>query len=312
MTTTALKRIDEIDFLKAILIILMVMFHLVWFSEGHPYVKQMVYTFHMPAFLLLSGYFCHTAKAPRAFLRQVLWFFIPYAIMELGYTVMCFFLPIHEHISTLSPSVLAYHLFIHPLGPYWYFHTLIICLLLTYAVFRTNLCRSLIGNILLLCVLLFALRSIVVFANAMYFVAGVVLFQSGIKYLHFFRPTILAVFPLVWLCNFPENLDRASIAGIAINYLVISLCLSAYPHLFQKSKSLLLFIGRNTLVILLFSPVFTLLAKFFIPLFSWDPTRICFMLVSVSFTLAGCMAVAWLFDALHLSPLFFGCKKVLK
>jgi len=312
MTAIPQKRVNQIDFLKAVMIILMVMFHLVWFSEGHPYAKQVIYTFHMPAFLLLSGYFCHTDKPPRAFLRQVLWFFIPYAVMELGYTIMCFFLPIHEHITELSPTILLYHLFIHPLGPYWYLHTLILCQLLSYTVFRINLCRSLIGNLILLCLVIFALDSFVVLANALYFVAGFILLQSGTKFLSFFRASILAFIPLVWLCRFPENLDRATAAGVAINYLAISFCLSTYPHLFEKAKTIFLYIGRNTLVILLFSPIFTLLSKKFVSLFSWDPTRISFMFASIVFTLIGCIVLAWIFDQLHISQFFFGHKKVLK
>lgn len=312
MTVTQQKRVDEIDFLKAVMIILMVMFHLVWFSEGHPYAKQVIYTFHMPAFLLLSGYFCHTNKSSRVFLHQTLWFFIPYAIMELGYTVMCFYLPIHEHITELSPTVLLYHLFVHPLGPYWYLQTLIICQLFSFVIFRFNLCRSFIGNLILLCIVIFALHNLIVFANAMYFVAGFILLQSGTKFLSFFKPSVLAIIPLVWLCCFPLNLDRATIAGIVINYLAISFCLTIYPHLFRKIKTMFLFLGRNTLVILLFSPIFTLFSKYFIPLFSWDPTRISFMIISVMFTLTGCVIMAWIFDRFHLSQFLFGRQQVLK
>ena len=42
--------------LKAVLILLMVAFHLVWFEHLHSYAKQVVCTFHMPGFLIISGY----------------------------------------------------------------------------------------------------------------------------------------------------------------------------------------------------------------------------------------------------------------
>jgi hypothetical protein len=146
----------------------------------------------------------------------------------------------------------------------------------------------------------------------MYFVAGFILLQSGTKFLSFFKPSVLAIIPLVWLCCFPKNLDRATIAGIVINYLAISFCLTIYPHLSRKIKTMFLFLGRNTLVILLFSPIFTLFSKYFIPLFSWDPTRITFMIISVMFTLTGCVIMAWFFDRFHISKFFFGRKEVLK
>lgn len=312
MTVTQQKRVDEIDFLKAILIILVVIFHLVWFSESHTFVKIAIYTFLMPAFLLLSGYFCHINKTPRIFLRQLLWFFIPYAIMEVGYTVMCFYLPIHEHITELSPTVLLYHLFVHPLGPYWYLQTLIICQLLCFVIFRLDLCRSFIGNLILLCVVIFALQDLIVFSKAMYFVAGFILLQSGTKFLSFFRPSFLSIIPLIYLCSFPQNQDRATVPGIAINYLAISFFLAIYPLLFQKIKKIFLFIGRNTLVIFLFSPIFTQLSKSFIPLFTWDPTRLSFMIVSVVFTIAGCIAITWIFDRFNISQFFFGRQQVLQ
>ena len=49
-------RISEIDYLRCVLILLMVAFHLVYIGDSYPYAKQVVYTFHMPGFLLISGY----------------------------------------------------------------------------------------------------------------------------------------------------------------------------------------------------------------------------------------------------------------
>jgi hypothetical protein len=48
------KRIDEMDFLKAVFIILMITFHLTFIGNTYPYAKQLVYTFHVPAFLVIS------------------------------------------------------------------------------------------------------------------------------------------------------------------------------------------------------------------------------------------------------------------
>ena len=49
-------RIQKLDYLKSIFILLMVAFHLVYIGDKYPYAKQIVYTFHMSAFLILSGY----------------------------------------------------------------------------------------------------------------------------------------------------------------------------------------------------------------------------------------------------------------
>ena len=48
------SRVKEIDYLKCIFITLMIIFHLVYIGDKYPYAKQIVYTFHMSAFLIIS------------------------------------------------------------------------------------------------------------------------------------------------------------------------------------------------------------------------------------------------------------------
>ena len=59
------SRVKEIDYLKCIFITLMIIFHLVYIGDKYPYAKQIVYTFHMSAFLIISGYL--TGRMPEAF-----------------------------------------------------------------------------------------------------------------------------------------------------------------------------------------------------------------------------------------------------
>ena len=56
------SRVKELDFLKCIFIILMIIFHLVYIGDSYPYAKQVVYTFHMSAFLVISGYLNNVNK----------------------------------------------------------------------------------------------------------------------------------------------------------------------------------------------------------------------------------------------------------
>lgn len=79
------SRVKEIDYLKCIFITLMIIFHLVYIGDKYPYAKQIVYTFHMSAFLIISGYLANNRKDARSFLRKFLWIFIPYACMEAAY-----------------------------------------------------------------------------------------------------------------------------------------------------------------------------------------------------------------------------------
>ena len=118
MQTNALPRVRELDFLKGILILLVIAFHLVYFSTLYPYAKQVVYTFHMPAFLLLSGYLMNFEKGTRGVLRTLLWLVVPYVVMESSYIIMASILPIREHIETLTLGVFIDKLLLHPIGPY--------------------------------------------------------------------------------------------------------------------------------------------------------------------------------------------------
>ena len=69
--TTERKRIDELDFLKCVFIVLMIVFHLAYFGDMHPVAKKFVYTFHMPAFLFLAGYLANHIRQAVAPLRQL-------------------------------------------------------------------------------------------------------------------------------------------------------------------------------------------------------------------------------------------------
>lgn len=130
------SRVKEIDYLKCIFITLMIIFHLVYIGDKYPYAKQIVYTFHMSAFLIISGYLTNNRKDARSFLRKFLWIFIPYACMEAVYTVMSHFLPVRESVDAITPAILLDKIFLHPMGPYWYLHTLILCSLIYYITFR--------------------------------------------------------------------------------------------------------------------------------------------------------------------------------
>ena len=134
-------RINQLDYLKCIVILLMIIFHLVYIVDKYPYLKQVVYTFHMPAFFIISGYLLNVDKGVRSFCNTMLWMFIPYAVMETGYVCMSSVLPVREKVEEVSLNIILYKIFVAPIGPYWYLHTLLICSLVYYTLNR--LCEQL-------------------------------------------------------------------------------------------------------------------------------------------------------------------------
>ncbi|MBR5052263.1 MAG: acyltransferase [Bacteroidaceae bacterium] len=305
-----MPRIKELDFLKGVLILLVISFHLVWFEQLHPDIKQVVYTFHMPGFLLISGYLMNISKEPKDFLRTLLWLAVPYLVMESGYIYMASLLPINEHIYNLNPKVFLDHLFLHPLGPYWYLHALILCGGLYYYIYN-NVERGLMTRFLLIGIAYYVcahLLGILSFSSSLYFLAGAVLRQSGKDFLLFFLPTRLSVVAFALLACFSKYPTQASLNGALIVYFAISTLLSLYEHLPERVRQAFLFLGRNSLMLYVFSPIFTVLCKQLVPYLKFDPTGLLFLAVSLAFCVMGSLLIAWLMDFVGISKFFFGRK----
>lgn len=322
------KRINELDFLKCILIIFMVMFHLVCFGDKYPELKRFVYTFHMPGFLLLSGYLTNRLKETRKFMISLRNMALPYLIMESCYIIMASILPIREHINTLDACLFLDKLLLHPIGPYWFIHTLILCEIIYYTTFKLiniiykphkistyiekdiNKSRDkryigifITGSFFF--ILSHPFIGLLSFSNAIYYLFGATLKVFNIDILKvLYNRSYIIVLPLILLIYNPTNYERTTINGLLIVYF----CLSTLLFIFNKitTPRFLLYIGRHTFVILLFSPIFTMLSKLFIPLFSFDPTSILFMIFAVTFVLIGSFILAYLLDLTKISNIIYG------
>ena len=305
------KRIAQLDYLKGVFIVLMVLFHLELTEQTYPLLHDAVYTFHMSAFLIISGYLANVDKEPGEFGHGLLRIVVPYILFESLYIMMQYFiggsLGAHNAIDQLTISDFAKRIATMPTGPYWYLHTLIICMVLYWLVYRVLRLDG-IGGLALMGLALFGLSIVIeglTWCNVIYFLIGVFIFRSGKQFMDVITPSWLALLPLVVLFWFPLNYDRGKLAGIAITILVISLLLALFPYLFKSLRHLFCYIGRNSLAIVVFSPIFTILTKKVVPFFSFDPTAVCFTLCALTFVVAGCLAGAWLSDKLKLSRFIF-------
>lgn len=337
------RRIPEIDFFKGVFILLMVTFHLIYIGDSYPYAKQIVYTFHMPGFLLISGYLMKRGLTAQRFWRNVWWLLVPYAVMEVGYVVMSALLPVREAVDHLIFSLLFDKLLLHPLGPYWYLHTLILCLiisrvgervpssiglwsawvqrgprLLSDAADEASPKLSVSAPMLVLrftfsmvMVLFFSqLFGLLNAANGLYFMLGVLLAESGRSPRTLLWHSWWALLPLALLYSWPEALHRATPAGMLIIYLVFSLLMQLYHLLPHRLVQWLEQIGRHSLPIYLFSPLFTMALKFAVPLFAFDPSDLIYCAVALSLTTAGSLFIAKALDTIHLTPYLFGKERI--
>ena len=311
-TTLSTTRIEALDYLKCLFVLLMVAFHLAYFADGYPLLKQWVYTFHMPGFLLISGYLMRVDKTLHQFSRTLLWLAVPYLILESSYITLSAFMPVRDGIEHLTLSTFADKFFLHPLGPYWYLHTLILCGIGYFIVWKGRN-YSTISHLILLGFYFAGLSfvQLVAWDVSLYFFLGVVIRQSKLSFLQVFRPSWLAFIALLWLGCYPETFHKESLGGLITVYLVISAALAVFPHLLPSIKRAALFLGRNSLALFLFSPIFTMVCKIFIPYLAFDSSRVLFLALSLPLCVLGALSVCRVLDALHLSPWVLGREKAL-
>ena len=300
-------RIDELDFLKGIFIILMITFHLVYIGDSYPYAKRIVYTFHMPGFLIISGYLMNITKPCKDLIKTMLGYAIPYVVMESGYIVMAAVLPIREHIDVLTFGGFIDRLLLHPIGPYWYLQTLIMCgvsyiLVFHFVPIKTN------SRIILLGIIFHVLSDmlgITSFACSLYFLAGVLLRHSNLSFTDVFQQSPMAIIAFVLLAMHPQNLLMDKSGGVLMVYLVIVGFLFVHSHAGQKANSILTFLGKNTMPLFLFSPIFTFLCKPLVPVLLFDPTGLLFLSVSLLICITGSLFVEWTMIRIGLSQYFY-------
>ena len=305
-------RIKEIDFTKGMLILLVISFHLVHIEHLYPYAKQLVYTFHMPVFLFISGNLMNTAKNPKAFCQSLLWLAVPYVIMESGYVVMAAVLPINEHIDNLSTAVFLNKVLFHPIGPYWYLHTLIQCEAVFYFAMRLESFGR-ISRFIMACLLLYILAdafSALSFTSAVYFLVGAILRLAGKSVVDVCKPSLLALIAFAILAGKSQNLNASTITGTLIAYMSMCSCALFYNHSGIIVKGVLQFFGRNTMPLYLFSPIFTILCKLVTPLLAFDSTGILFLLLALTICTTGSLLIALIMDKTGMSRLMFGKKSI--
>lgn len=93
------ERWKELDFTKGVLILLVVIFHLGYFHEKHPMLYQIVYSFHMPCFLLISGYLFNVDKSIKDFVNVLRKVFVPYFLFETIYLLCISIMGTHWNTS---------------------------------------------------------------------------------------------------------------------------------------------------------------------------------------------------------------------
>ena len=324
------QRNTDIDWIRAILIILMILIHIVSFGNAYPQLKAGILSFMMPTFLIITGYLVNIEKSPKEMGRYLMCLALPYVIMVTGFSVLSYFMPVRDGITELSLSQICEKIFVTSIGPYWFIQTMIICGILYYVSFKGAIWGTLrqgkttmstTTSLFIFATLLLLLSKTPALSPsaATYYFIGAVLRQCHIGFDRIFRPSPVALLLWINLLGLEEWYDWGTLAIVFscwccisslmwIHSLIKRLQDNAYV---RKTEDALLYIGRNTLPIYLFHPIFTMAAKFYHPLFSWDRSEICFALVTIFIAIAGSIGIAKMMEKTRLAYLF-GKGKILR
>lgn len=310
-----MKQNHELNFTRAVLILLVVLIHIVRFGDLYPATKAGILAFMMPSFLVVTGYLANVEKPAGEFARYLWRIFVPYLIMVVCFSVLSFYLPVRGGIAELSVGTLAAKLFVSSIGPYWFLYVMMGCGAVYYLSFRLLpmgdhlFARfAVFGTLLILLSLFLPLMSV---QNTTYYFLGAVLRQCRCSYSSVFRPTPCALLPFVGFIFILQSRDWGSIAVMGAVCSFLSLSGWVYGRLGSRLKAWSDWLGMNTLPVYLFHPIFTMAGKYSLGFFGWDSSGLVFTLFTLLLSVAGSLSIAFLLDATRLSSLF-GRRKILR
>ena len=317
------QRNTDIDWIRAILIILMILIHIVSFGNAYPQLKAGILSFMMPTFLIITGYLVNIEKSPKEMGRYLMCLALPYVIMVTGFSVLSYFMPVRDGITELSLSQICEKIFVTSIGPYWFIQTMIICGILYYVSFKGAIWGTLrqgkttmstTTSLFIFATLLLLLSKTPALSPsaATYYFIGAVLRQCHIGFDRIFRPSPVALLLWINLLGLEEWYDWGTLAIVFSCWCCISSLMWIHSLIkrlqdnasVRKTEDTLLYIGRNTLPIYLFHPIFTMAAKFYHPLFAWDPSEISFAAVTILLAITGSLLIAKMMEKTKLAYLF--------
>ena len=324
-----LKRDVAPDAVKGLCITLMVFGHVSYigsFSGGLVAIKSFIYTFHMPIFFILSGFFFSLrSEISNRFLKLVKRVVIPYIIFICIYIAGLILVQYVGVETTNSPPKSSqgflFTVLFHPIGAYWFLHSLIIMQLSTLlAIYIATKIFSSINKIVLILLvtyfflLAFSEINIIDFRNACYFILGIAIRELSKEDFHFpVLPLFFVVLIFIFFNICEENKIYAGFTPVEVlwNLLLTSFFWSLFKLYKGSVTNSLAWIGRNTLVILVLHALFVVVMKPFNYYFLMlERTGILQSLIVTFITVAGCMLSAKIFDALKLSKYIFGVDKI--
>lgn len=308
-----MNRDQAIDQSKGILIILVVLFHITYtgslsveFNEA----KRIVYYFHMPAFLIITGYFLQTTFLSD-FIRKIA---IPHYLFYLIYLIILLITNKYSVLTTSNRienfSALVDAFLFNPIGSYWYLHSVILFFISIYlsdklsSHFSAQLKFTIKIAIAMLLIYTFKKLNFEMY----WWVFLSLLLGHGLKVGRYTLSGPFFFLAAAVLISIILNINELEFFNIAIGYAV----LQALLFLGKLIKfGPICFIGRNSLLILLLHTFPVNMFKPVAPIFlHFNENGLIYIFVTLSFTIVFCIYSGFLVERLNLGELIFSKKNV--
>lgn len=299
----------EINITRCILILLIILIHLTPFKASYPDAQSAVLGFVVPLFLFITGYLFNVNKTWKQYASYLRSMVLMYVIFEACFIMLSF--------SSLGGgwdvAAILDTLLLHPIGPYWYLHTMIICGSIYYAMHRICLRYGLdctVSLSVLASVILSYCTPLLGLMPPLAFFAGVIYRRHSDGFGSFFSGSIvallIAIVTLIYGITFhPEYATQLTYFSILLSICVIQFAVWCAKRLPAKTCRMASFIGANTLPIYLFHPLFTLTSKQLLSGLITSGNIFLFCILTISAATTGSLLIGYIMDMTGVSTFIF-------
>lgn len=310
-----MKRYHQINFLRTILITLVILVHIVHFGTLYPSIKAGILAFMMPSFLVVTGYLVNIHKTLKEFGLYLLRILIPYVLFVTSFSILSVFLPVRDGISEISIPLILHKIFVTSIGPYWFLYVMIGTGAAYYLSFKLlPLGEKRWANFLVFAAILCLLSTfmpLMSLSTVGYYFLGTMIRQYEQDLTKVFRPNVFSWLPFFYIIFYLQCRDWGSLPILIAVWCFISGTFFCYRFIGKKLSRYTDFIGMNTLPIYLFHPIFTMLGKFYQPFYVWDKSGLWFTMIVLISSFAGSIFLAYGMDKARLS-IILGKSKLLR
>ncbi len=261
----------------------------------------------MPSFLVVTGFLVNVGKPVKAYALYLSKIALAYVIMVSGYAALSLFLPVRDGLTQPTWQAFAHVLFIKSIGPYWFLHLMVVCGVLYYAAFRVAPKVSMAAKLSIFATFIILTAQFTPLLNirfAAYYFVGVGIRHLVKDFSKVYTSSLWPVIPFLLLVGTPTFQDWATISILVSVFCFFCFAAKLHSYLGNKMKAVAHYIGRNTFPIYIFHPIFTMLAKFTLPAFAFEPTGLLHAAVSVAMDVIGSIYLARALDYTRTSYLF--------